>query len=49
MAKWGEIKKNHTHFANGDVAFAKISPSFENRKSMVLKELPNGIGAGTTE
>lgn len=25
-AKWGTIKKGFTHFANGDVAFAKITP-----------------------
>lgn len=47
--KWGEIKRGHTQFANGDVAFAKISPCFENRKSMILDGLKNGIGAGTTE
>ena len=28
---------------------AKITPCFQNRKSMILKGLPNGIGAGTTE
>lgn len=49
VRKWGEIKKGHTQFANGDVAFAKISPCFENRKSMILDGLKNGIGAGTTE
>ena len=49
IKKWGEIKKGHTQFANGDVAFAKISPCFENRKSMILDGLKNGIGAGTTE
>ena len=47
--KWGKIKKGFTHFANGDVAFAKITPCFQNRKSMILRDLPNGIGAGTTE
>jgi len=47
--KWGEIKKGFTHFADGDVAFAKITPCFQNRKSMILRGLPNGIGAGTTE
>ena len=47
--KWGEIKKGFTHFADGDVAFAKITPCFQNRKSMILRKLPNGIGAGTTE
>ena len=46
---WGQIKSGFTHFSNGDVAVAKISPCLENRKSMILKNLPNGIGAGTTE
>jgi len=46
---WCKAKKGHTQFANGDVAFAKISPCFENRKSMFLNNLPNGIGGGTTE
>ena len=47
--KWGDIKAGFTHFADGDVAFAKITPCFQNRKSMILKGLPNGVGAGTTE
>ena len=47
--EWGKIKSGFTHFANGDIAVAKISPCLENRKSMVLNNLPNGIGAGTTE
>ena len=47
--KWGEIKQGFTHFSDGDVAFAKITPCFQNRKSMILNHLPNGIGAGTTE
>ena len=47
--KWSKIKKGFTHFANGDIAFAKITPCFQNRKSAVFEKLPNGIGAGTTE
>ena len=47
--KWGEIKSGFTHFSDGDIAFAKITPCFQNRKSMILQNLPNGIGAGTTE
>ena len=47
--KWGTIKKGFTHFADGDVAFAKITPCFQNRKSVIFHGLPNGIGAGTTE
>ena len=49
VRKWREIKYGYTHFADGDVAFAKITPCFQNRKSMILNNLPNGIGAGTTE
>ena len=47
--KWRKIKKSFTHFANGDIAFAKITPCFQNRKSAVFEKLPNGVGAGTTE
>ena len=47
--KWYEIRKGFTHFSDGDIAVAKISPCLENRKSIVLHDLPNGIGAGTTE
>lgn len=47
--RWGRIRTGFTHFADGDIAVAKISPCLENRKSAVLKGLPNGIGAGTTE
>ena len=47
--KWKTIKGGFTHFADGDIAFAKITPCFQNRKSMILQNLPNGIGAGTTE
>ena len=49
IKKWKTIKSSFTCFADGDVAFAKITPCFQNRKSMILKNLPNGIGAGTTE
>ena len=46
---WGHIKKEFTHFAEGDIVVAKISPCLENRKSAIVTSLPNGIGAGTTE
>jgi type I restriction enzyme S subunit len=46
---WEKASKNHTKFSDGDVAFAKISPCFENRKSFIAENLPNGIGGGTTE
>jgi type I restriction enzyme S subunit len=46
---WGEIRKGFTHFADGDVGLAKITPCFENGKSTVFRNLTGGIGAGTTE
>jgi len=47
--KWGEVKSGFTHFADGDVGIAKITPCLENRKSAVFCNLKNGIGAGTNE
>jgi len=49
VRRWGEIKKGYTHFAEGDVGLAKITPCFENGKSAVFRNLIGGIGAGTTE
>ena len=46
---WKKIKTGFTHFAENDVAIAKISPCFENKKSAILQNLKNGYGAGTTE
>ena len=47
--KWAKIKNGFSRFADGDIAVAKISPCLENRKSVIFRGLPNGIGAGTTE
>ena len=49
VQSWAKASKNHTKFRDEDVAFAKISPCFENRKSFIARNLPNGIGGGTTE
>ena len=46
---WKDIKKGYTHFAEGDVGVAKITPCFQNRKSIIFRNLKNGYGAGTTE
>jgi len=46
---WVEIKKGYTHFAEGDVGLAKITPCFENGKSTIFENLTGGLGAGTTE
>ena len=47
--KWKNIKSGFTHFADGDIVVAKITPCFQNRKSAIISQLPSGIGAGTTE
>ena len=46
---WADVKRGHTHFADGDVLLARITPSFENGKAGVARGLPNGFGAGSTE
>ncbi|WP_455256982.1 restriction endonuclease subunit S [Peptoniphilus asaccharolyticus] len=46
---WGKVKSGFTHFAENDIGVAKITPCFENKKSVVFKNLKNGFGAGTTE
>jgi type I restriction enzyme S subunit len=45
----GDVRKGFTHFAEGDVLFAKITPCMENGKGAVAHELINGLGCGTTE
>lgn len=46
---WKEIKQGFTHFGEGDIGIAKITPCFENSKACVFEGLLNGVGAGTTE
>lgn len=46
---WGEIRSGFTHFQEDDVVVAKITPCFQNGKSAIMRNLKNGIGAGTTE
>ena len=47
--KWGTIKTGFTKIATGDIAYAKITPCFQNRKSFILGEVPGGVAAATTE
>jgi type I restriction enzyme S subunit len=44
-----DVKKGFTHFAEGDVIFAKITPCMQNGKSAVARGLANGLGFGSTE
>jgi type I restriction enzyme S subunit len=47
--QWDLVKSGFTRFKDGDIAVAKITPCFENRKSVIFTDLKNGYGAGTTE
>ena len=49
VRRWGDIKKGYTHFAEGDVGLAKITPCFQNGKSTVFRNLTGRLGSGTTE
>jgi type I restriction enzyme S subunit len=49
VRSWSDVKKGYTHFCNGDIVMAKITPCFQNLKSAVMINLENGFGAGTTE
>lgn len=44
-----EVWKGFTHFAEGDVIFAKITPCMENGKIAVARGLTNGLACGSTE
>jgi type I restriction enzyme, S subunit len=44
-----QVAKGFTQFREGDVLFAKITPSMENGKSAVARQLTNGTGFGSTE
>lgn len=43
------VWKGYTHFQEGDVLFAKITPCMENGKIALAEGLTNGLGCGTTE
>ena len=44
-----ELRTGYTSFRDGDVLWAKITPSMQNGKSCIVEGLPNGIGFGSTE
>jgi type I restriction enzyme, S subunit len=44
-----EVRKGFTQFVDNDVIFAKITPSMENGKSAVARQLANATGFGSTE
>ena len=44
-----EVRKGYTPFADGDILWAKITPSMQNGKTCLVQGLSNGIGFGSTE
>lgn len=44
-----ECRSGYTYFADGDVAYAKVTPCFENGKGALIRNLEGGHGFGTTE
>lgn len=43
------VRNGYSFFQENDVAFAKVTPCFENGKAAVMLGLAGGIGFGTTE
>lgn len=44
-----EVRNGYSYFEDGDVAFAKVTPCFENGKGALMRDLECGAGFGTTE
>lgn len=44
-----EVRSGYSYFEDDDVAFAKVTPCFENGKGAVMNGLIGGVGFGTTE
>ena len=49
VRKYAEVKKGYTHFRDGDILFAKVTPCMENGKMAIARQLRNGVGFGSTE
>jgi len=43
------VRNGYSYFENGDIAFAKVTPCFENGKGALLHSLVGAVGFGTTE
>ncbi|WP_231907202.1 restriction endonuclease subunit S [Comamonas aquatica] len=44
-----DVRNGYSYFEEGDVAFAKVTPCFENGKGALMRGLELGAGFGTTE
>ena len=45
----GDVWSGYTHFRDGDILFAKITPCMENGKIAIARDLEGGLGCGSTE
>ena len=46
---YGSIASSYTTFQEGDIAFAKVTPCFENGNIAIMTGLYNGFGFGSSE
>lgn len=46
---FSSIKQGYSKFINGDLLLAKITPCFQNRKSVIAQGLIKSLGCGSTE
>jgi type I restriction enzyme S subunit len=46
---YSKVRSGYTYFEENDVLFAKITPSMQNGKSAIARDLIDGFGFGTTE
>jgi type I restriction enzyme S subunit len=44
-----EVLTGYSYLEEGDIAFAKVTPCFENGKAAIMRGLTQGSGFGTTE
>lgn len=44
-----DVRNGYSYFEDGDVAFAKVTPCFENGKGALMQGLLDSAGFGTTE
>lgn len=49
LSKKASLHKGFTKFQNDDLLWAKITPCMQNKKSVVVNGLENGVGFGSTE
>ncbi len=49
LLKKASLHKGFSKFQNDDLLWAKITPCMQNKKSVIVKGLENGVGFGSTE